>query len=91
VVTREQINTCVEVARRYGAKRVVLFGSAAENPQNARDIDLICEGVSGWNFLLMGAEMENETGVVVDTIPADEPSAFVGYNLPRGKILYECR
>jgi uncharacterized protein len=91
MITREQINKCVEVARRYGAKRVVLFGSAAENPENARDIDLICEGVRGWNFLLTGAEMENETGVVVDTVAADEPSAFVEYTLPRGKIIYDNR
>jgi predicted nucleotidyltransferase len=89
MVTAEQIDLCIKVAKRYGAKRLVLFGSAALNPDIARDIDLICEGVKGVDFLMMGAEMENETGIMVDTVPADEPSAFVEYNLPNGKLLYE--
>lgn len=89
MIKSEQISKCVEIARRYGAKRLVLFGSAAEDPENARDIDLLCIGVRGWQFLLMGADMENETGAIVDTVPADEPSEFVTYNLARGKILYE--
>ena len=89
MIKSDQIAKCIEVAKRYGAKRLVLFGSAVENPENARDIDLICSGVRGWQFLLMGADMENETGAIVDTVPADEPSEFVEYNLSRGKILYE--
>lgn len=89
MITSHQIDKCVVVAKRYGVKRLVLFGSAAEKPEQARDIDLICSGVHGWNFLLMGVDMETESGASVDTVSADEPSAFVEYNLPRGKVLYE--
>ena len=78
----------MEIAKRYGAKMLVLFGSAANDPQNARDIDLICKGVTGLDFLRMSADMENETGITIDTIPADQPSAFVDYNISRGKVIY---
>lgn len=61
------------------------------DPEHARDIDLLCSGVSGWQFLLMGADMERETGIVVDTVCADDASRFVEYNLQRGRVLYETR
>ncbi len=57
MITSEQIDKCVEIAKRYGVKRLVLFGSAAEKPEEACDIDLISEGVQGIDFLMMGAEM----------------------------------
>jgi len=89
MVTSEQINKCVEIARRYGARKLVLFGSAVTDPANARDIDLLCEGVDSGRFLSMGAEMENETGTLVDTVPADEQTPFVRYNMPKGRVVYE--
>ena len=88
MVTPEQIDKCIAVARRYGATKLVLFGSAVHDAEHARDIDLLCEGVKGGRFLSMGAEMENETGIMVDTIPADEPSPFVEYNMLKGRVLY---
>jgi predicted nucleotidyltransferase len=91
MITTDQLNRCVAVAIRHGAKRLVLFGSAAETPARARDIDLICSGVKGLELLRMAAEMENETGVQVDAVPGDEPSGFVRMNAGRGKVLYETR
>ena len=88
MVTTQQIDTCIAVAKRYGATKLVLFGSAVHDAANARDIDLLCMGVAGGRFLSMGAERENETGVVVDTIQADEPTPFVEYNMPKGRVLY---
>ena len=89
MVTAEQISKCIEVAKRYGATRLVLFGSAVYDAENARDIDLLCEGVKASRFLSMGSEMENETGIMVDTVPADAPTPFVEYNMPKGRVLYE--
>ena len=88
-VSDDAILSCVNIAKKHGAKRLTLFGSAAEHPATARDIDLICKGVTGWNFILMGAEMEEQSGVHVDTVAEEENSAFVRYNLERGKVLYE--
>jgi predicted nucleotidyltransferase len=89
MITTEQLNRCVEVAIRHGSNRLVLFGSAAETPALARDIDLICSGVKGLDLLRMAAEMENETGVQVDAVQGDDTSGFVRMNSLRGKLLYE--
>ncbi len=84
MVTQAQIEKCVEIA-----KKLVLFGSAAEDPVRARDIDLICTGVRGLDLLRMAGEMENEARVLVDAVPGDEETPFVSFNVPRGRVLYE--
>ena len=89
MIKPDQITKCIEVARRYGVKKLVLFGSAAEDPENARDIDLICEGVEGSDFFRMGAEMENETLTQIDIVPVPPLTHFAQYNLARGKVLHE--
>jgi predicted nucleotidyltransferase len=46
-VTDEHIETAKTLARDYGTTRRVVFGSAVDNPENARDLDLAIEGVEG--------------------------------------------
>jgi predicted nucleotidyltransferase len=89
MITKEQIAKCIDIAKHYGAKRLILFGSAASDPSHARDIDFLCEGLHGLRLLQMAAEMENETGAQVDTVSGDEQTPFVKYNRERGTVLYE--
>jgi predicted nucleotidyltransferase len=42
-VTDEHIETAKAIARDYGATRMVVFGSAVDDPENARDLDLAIE------------------------------------------------
>jgi len=91
MVTNEQINKCVEVAKRYGASRLVLFGSAAYDPANARDIDLLCEGVAGPAFFEMAGMMEHETRASVDVVPGVPRTRFVEVNERRGRMIYDIR
>ena len=86
-VTRDQIARAVAVARRYGARRVVLFGSALDDPATARDLDLAVEGVSGWDFFGMSAEMEREAAVSLDVVSLDGDSWFTRRILDRGRPL----
>jgi len=88
MITSRQIQTCVEVARKYGAKKLVLFGSANEEPEKAQDIDLICDGVRGLDLLRMAAEIENETGAPVDVVSAVPRTPFVSMNAPRGRVIH---
>ena len=44
-VPEEKIQQAVEVLKSYGARRVLLFGSYAHDPEKARDIDLAVEGI----------------------------------------------
>ena len=88
MIHSDPISKCVEVARRYGAKKLVLFGTAAQDPQNARDIDLLCEGVKGAAFFEMAGMMEHEAHVAVDVIPGVPRTKFVEINERRGKTIH---
>ena len=39
-----KMDRIVSLAKRYGATRLILFGSAATAPSKARDIDLASDG-----------------------------------------------
>ena len=89
MITSIQIDRCIAVARRYGARQLVLFGSAADDPSTARDIDLICDGVEPSLFFEMAGMIEHEAGVMVDVLPAKPMNKFVEVNLKRGQVIYE--
>jgi len=88
-VTPDEIDRAVAVARRYGARRVLLFGSALDAPDTARDLDLAVEGVTGWDFFRMSAEMEEAVRVPLDVIPLESPSPFVRHIQRRARVLHE--
>ena len=88
MVTTQQIDKCIAVAKRYGATKLVLFGSAVHDAANARVIDLLCEGVEGRDFFKMGAEMEDETMKPVDVVSMVPCTRFVQYNMTKGRVLH---
>jgi uncharacterized protein len=88
-VQSENIERAVAVARRYGASRVLLFGSALSRPESARDLDLAVGGVAGWDFYRMVAEIEQAVSVPTDVVPLEPDQPFVRYILERGRIIYE--
>ena len=65
-ISKEQIEKAVALAKTYGATRLLLFGSALENPEQARDLDLACDGVAGWKLYELGARLEEELGISLD-------------------------
>lgn len=88
-VTQNQIERAVEIALRYGATRVVLFGSALTDPDSARDLDLAVEGVRGWEFYGMSAEIERAVRLPLDVVPLDKENWFTRRISERGRVLYE--
>jgi predicted nucleotidyltransferase len=82
-VRPEHIETVKRLAREYGATRLVVFGSAADDPETARDLDVAIDGVPGWTFFRMSAEIQEEIDVPVDVIPLD-PSPFTDYIQEQG-------
>jgi predicted nucleotidyltransferase len=64
------------LAREYGATRLVLFGSAADDPESARDLDLACDGVPGWKLYELAARLENELKISLDLIPLQPATRF---------------
>ncbi len=90
-VVAAHLDRAVAIARAHGATRLILFGSALETPEAARDLDLAVEGVPGWSFFGLAAELEAALPVPVDVIPLDQVSQnhFTRSVRQRGRVLFE--
>lgn len=73
---QDQFDKITSLAKTYGATRLILFGSAQESPETARDIDLACDGVSGWKLYELAARLENEINMPLDLVPLTPPTRF---------------
>ena len=87
-VTQAHIDKAIELAQRYGATRLVLFGSALEAPEEARDLDLACD-IPGLDLLAFAGRLEEALQIPVDVIPLTPRTPFVEAIERRGKVLYE--
>lgn len=83
----EQIERAITLAKSYGATRLILFGSAAGTPVEAGDLDLACDGVSGWKFYELGARLEEELKMPLDLISLYPPTRFTRLIERKGKVL----
>lgn len=84
---REKLEKIVAIAKTYGATRLILFGSAVEAPDQARDLDLACAGVPGWKLYELAARLEDELHVPLDLVPLTPPTRFTKRIEERGKVL----
>ena len=88
-IDRSQIERCIILAKEFGTKKLILFGSALEDPENAKDLDLACEGLSGWKIFELGAKVEEELHIPVDIFPLSPITRFTKYIEKKGEIIYE--
>jgi len=86
-VDATKIDKIVQLAKVYGATRLILFGSAMETPQTARDIDLACDGIPGWKLYELAAKIEDELDVSLDIVSLTPSTRFTKNIEKRGKIL----
>jgi hypothetical protein len=86
-IRQEQIDRAVELARAYGATRLILFGRAVTEPEQARDLDLACDGVPGWKLYELGAQIEEELRIPLDLVPLNPPNSFTRLIEKRGTVL----
>ncbi|MGH7496632.1 MAG: nucleotidyltransferase family protein [bacterium] len=75
-LTEAQINRIREVAKAYGATRVILFGSSLDPARKARDLDLAFDGVSGWKLYELGAKLEELLQISLDIVPLTPSTRF---------------
>lgn len=84
-VTQTHIDYIIARAKDYGATKIILFGSALETPENARDIDIAAD-VPGRIIDEFAGMVENELRCVIDAVPlADERHPFIRHILTYGK------
>jgi predicted nucleotidyltransferase len=77
-----------ELARKYHAKRVVLFGSSLSPSREYRDIDIGVEGVEGKDFYTFYGELLFALSKPVDVIDLSHKTRFVELILREGIPLY---
>jgi uncharacterized protein len=87
-LTQNNYDWIIELAKGYGAKRLILFGSALEDPDKANDLDIATD-IPGWKILRFAAQIEEELKILVDIVPLDTPNRFTKSIERRGKVLYE--
>lgn len=86
-ILQEQLARAVTLAEAYGATRLILFGSALTQPDQARDLDLACDGVAGWKLYELGARLEEELKVPLDLVPLTPSTRLTRLIERRGKVL----
>lgn len=87
-VTPNHIAHIIQRAKDYGARRLILFGSALETPEEANDIDLAAD-IPGLDLYLFAGMVENELGCIIDIVPLDIDSPFIESIKKYGQLLYE--
>jgi predicted nucleotidyltransferase len=88
-ITPEKLRKTVDVLRSFGARRVLLFGSYAMNPELAKDIDLAVEGIPLRRILHADVAIEEVLGVPFDLIAREETPEFYDIISKRARVLYE--
>jgi predicted nucleotidyltransferase len=88
IITQEIIDKIHDEASLWGVKKLILFGSALNDPQNAHDIDLAAEPMT-WDLLGYIAKLEEEIGITIDIVPLKPSNRFTRTLEANGKVIYE--
>ena len=87
-IDQSQIKKCIALAKEYGVVKLILFGSALKDWGQAKDLDLACDGLSGWKIFEFGARVEEELNISVDIIPLQPITPFTKYIEKKGELIY---
>jgi len=77
-----------QLARKYHAKRVVLFGSSLSPAREYRDIDIAVEGIEEKDFYTFYGELLCALSKPVDIIDLSKKTRFIELILREGILLY---
>lgn len=87
-IEQKHLDQAIALAKKYGATRLILFGSALSHPEQAHDLDLACDGVAGWKLYELGARLEEELQVPLDLVPLTPLTHLTQLIERRGKVLF---
>ena len=88
MITETDKKTIENLARKYKAKRVLLFGSSLSPTQESRDIDIGVEGVPERDFYTFYGELLFSLSKPVDVVDLSRKTRFVELILREGVPLY---
>ena len=87
-VNLEKVPQAVRALVKMGACKVILFGSAAEKPESANDIDLAVEGIPLNRILDADVEVGDILRQPYDLVSREDNSRFFEIISRYGKVLY---
>jgi predicted nucleotidyltransferase len=88
MITDKDRRIIEEMAAKYGAKRVVLFGSSLAPDTESRDIDIGVEGIEEKDFFTFYGELLCALSKPVDVVDLSIQSRFVELVKREGVPLY---
>ena len=88
VIADLDIEIIRETARKYGLKRVLLFGSAARAAAKPRDIDLAVEGLDPRRFFQFYGDLLLALSLPVDVFDLSQSSRFADLIRREGVAIY---
>jgi uncharacterized protein len=77
-----------QLAKKYQAKRVVLFGSSISSSREHRDIDIGVEGIREKEFYVFYGDLLFALSKPVDLVDLSQKTRFVDLVLQEGVSLY---
>ena len=90
-ITEIDIKKGIDVAKEFGATKIILFGSCVESPEDAQDLDIACEGVEGWKIFELAGKLEDILHIPVDVVSLSPRTRFTEHIEKWGKVIYEER
>jgi len=88
MVHMDKIKDAVQILVAMGASKVVLFGSAVEDPQAAHDIDLAVSGIPSERILDADVQIGDVLQQPFDLIRAEDNTGFFEIISRYGKVLH---
>lgn len=89
VIPQERLRRAVDALVQFGAKRVLLFGSYLETPEEARDIDLAVDGIPLNRLIKADVAVHDILQVPTDLVSREENPRFFEIVERRGKVIFE--
>ena len=88
MITEKDKKTIQDIAGKYHASRVLLFGSALSETAESRDIDIAVEGIEDKDFYAFYGELLYALSKPVDVVDISKKTKFIELVLKEGVPLY---
>ncbi len=88
MITEADQHVIQAICRKYGVKRMLLFGSSVDRTRESRDIDLAVEGVAPRDFFRFYGELMFAVSKPVDLVDLSGRSKFLDLIRREGVPLY---
>ena len=88
MISAKDKKTIQDIARKYHASRVILFGSSLSETTESSDIDIAVEGIADKDFFAFYGELLFALSKPIDVVDLSKKTRFIELVLKEGVPLY---